>query len=360
MDKNFKAFKKEVWIEILIKCLSIGLAVAFLAVDAVLLPCILYGIDLFVLFYILIALGGFVLGGGIAFLIFRTNDKKIAMRLDKELNLQERVQTAYTFSGQSSDILDLQRNDASRALGGVSLSSLKFANLAALIMSAVIAVTAIAALPVMVGTVPFGLFVPKSEQPDVDPPRDVTDWEWAALDELIIYVQNSKKADATVKSGMVSELVGLRNLLLNGVSQNSLAMFVQNTVTNIRNIVSDANKNGASEEQQALNEEERDYVTNKLYAIFDIPVPGGGDDGTEGSSPNPEEKPPHENDPDYEIGGNDVPFFDPEKGYTTSSDSATRDKYYEIVQRAFEEGTISREEWEYIMATYFADLSKDE
>lgn len=362
MDINFKEFKKEVWTEIIIKCVSFGLAAAFVAVDAVFLPCRLYGINFFGLYYVLIALGGFALGGGIAFLIFRTDDKKIAKRLDRELKLEERVQTAYVFSGQQSDILDLQREDAGKALGGVSLTSLKFANLVALILSAVIAVAAIAALPVTVGTVPFGALVSKSGHVDEDElPRDVTDWEWAALDELIIYVQSSKKADATVKAGMVSELLGLRSLLLNGVSNNSLTMFVQNTVTNIRNIVNDANESGISQEQQDLNNEESDYVTNKLYEIFDIPVPKGGDeiDPDEGGKNPDEEKKPDEN-PGYEIGGNDVPFFDPETGYTTASDSATRNKYYEIVQKAFEEGTISREEWEYIMATYFADLSKSE
>jgi hypothetical protein len=54
----------------------------------------------------------------------------------------------------------------------------------------------------------------------------------------------------------------------------------------------------------------------------------------------------------------DVPFFDPEKGYVTVGD--VRDEYYERVQQALAEGTISKEEWEYIMATYFADLSNKE
>ena len=95
MDENFKKFKRRVWLEILIKCIVCGLAAAFIAVNAVLVPCKLFGIKLLWLFYILIALGGFAVGGGIAFVILRTNDKKIAKRLDSELKLEERVQTAY-------------------------------------------------------------------------------------------------------------------------------------------------------------------------------------------------------------------------------------------------------------------------
>ena len=55
---------------------------------------------------------------------------------------------------------------------------------------------------------------------------------------------------------------------------------------------------------------------------------------------------------------NDVPFYDPEKGYVKLGD--IREEYYERVQAAFDEGAISREEWEYIMITYFADLSNKE
>ncbi|MCH5148138.1 MAG: hypothetical protein J1G05_02075 [Clostridiales bacterium] len=363
MDANFKKFKKKVWLEILIKCISFGLAAAFLAVDAVFVPCRLFRIDLLLLYYILIGLGGFILGALVAFLIFRTNDKKIAMRLDRELGLYARVQTAYEYGGQDSDILDLQRADASAALGGISVKSLRFANIAALILSGVIAAVGIAALPVTASVLP-AIFVPKSDEPPEEPPRDVTEWEWAALDDLIEYVRTTKKADAVVKTGMLLQLESLKGALLNGVSNSSLSAFVENTVANIHNVVKDANDRGISEEQKGLNTEDETYVINKLYEIFNIrPVGDNDGDDTPGSENKPPQDDPGKNpddNPGGEIVGNNVPFFDPETGYTTASNSAVRDKYYEIVERAFEEGTISREEWEYIMATYFADLNKNE
>ncbi|MCH5142800.1 MAG: hypothetical protein J1G07_03710 [Clostridiales bacterium] len=368
MDANFKKFKRKVWIEILIKCISCGLAAAFWAVDAVFLPCKLFGIDLLWLFYILIGVGGFILGALIAFLIFRTNDKKIAMRLDRELGLKERVQTAYEYSGQTSDIHDLQRLNTSAVLGAVSVESLKFANVASLILSGVIAAVGIAAVPVTANNniVPWGIFASKSETPPEEPKREVTDWEWAALDELINYVKSSKKADAVVKTGMLLELENLRGVLVNGVSQSGLSNFVQGTVTNIRNIVIDANeRSGVTDEQKDLNTSEANYVINKLYEIFNLSKsePNEGEENKgPGNSKDPNEGEENEGpgNNNWEIGGNDVPFFDPESGYTTSSNSAIRNSYYELVQRAFEEGVLSREEWEYIMATYFADLSKDE
>lgn len=361
MDGNFKKFKKKVWLEILIKCLSCGLAAAGVAVVAVLLPCRLYGIQLFWLYYVLIALGGFIVGGGTAFLIFRTNDKKIAMRLDKELGLHERVQTAYVFSGQQSDILDLQRTDTSATLGGASAASLHFANLAALILAGVIALVSIPAIPVIAIKVP-PVFAPKTEAPVIpeEPPRDVTDWEWAALDDLIAYVRASKKADTYLKTSMVNALEDLKDVILDGVSQSSLTMFVQSTVSTINNAVTDANgQYGEGNAQKDLNIEEANYVINRLYSIFNIQGIGGGSgDGEGGGSETPTDPDDGSGDgeggPDYEIGEDDIPFFDPENGYVSAREE--RDKYYELVQKALEEGTISEEEWREIMDAYFADL----
>ena len=55
-----------------------------------------------------------------------------------------------------------------------------------------------------------------------------------------------------------------------------------------------------------------------------------------------------------------VPFFDPDKGYVSSGDPEVREKYYSEILKAMLEGTISREEWEEIVATYFADLKDKE
>ena len=359
MDQNFKRFKKRIWLDIVIKCLNYGLAVAALAVDAVMLPCKLCGIELVWLYYILIGLGGFVLGGGISFLCLKTNDKDIARRLDIDLNLEERVATAYAFNGQKSDMLDLQMANTVETLGGISLKALPFKNIAATIMAGVIAVTGIVCIPFIAY---FATPVYAEEAgggPPVDPPREVTDWEWAALDDLIEEVKSSRRADSYTKTGIVTELESLRTVLLGGVSTSGLKMFVESTVTNVRNVVTDANgRVGVSEEQQAGNSEEGNYVINQLYVIFSLQRPNGGENGDDpGKKPGDVETPG--TDPEGPGGKPEenlskVPFFDPELGYVTISEA--REIYYERVQAAFNEGTISREEWEYIITTYFADL----
>ena len=101
----------------------------------------------------------------------------------------------------------------------------------------------------------------------VDPPRPVTDWEWAALDDLIAYVKASKTPG----------------------------------------------ENPGEENPEG---------------------PGGTGTG--------------------ELLIDGVAFFDPERGYVKCGE--VRAEYKEIMQKALQEGTISQEEWEYIMETYFADL----
>lgn len=356
MDENFKKFKKKVWFDILIKCIAAGAAAGLFAVVCTLLPCRLYGVNLLWVYYALIALAGVALGGGAAFLFLRTNDKKIAMRLDKELNLQERVQTAYEFGGAQGDILDLQRVNASSALGSVPLKALPFKNIVATILCGAIALLSIPAIPLIATLVP-PVFASTEEIPEDEKPRPITDWEWKALDELIEYVRASKKADAAARAGMLTPLNGLRTVLLDGVSQASLTGFVQGAVSDIRNGVSDANgRAGITDEQKALNSEEESYVVNRLYEIFSLqPKQDDPENPDNPKDPEDPEDPDNPDDPWGEQDVNSTPFFDPEKGAIKLGDAI--DDYYKEVQKALEDGTISREEWENIMVTYFANLN---
>ncbi len=357
MDGNFDRFRKKVWTDIFVKCLLVAFATGLVTVNAVLLPCKLLGVDLLWVFYVLIALGGFIAGGGIAFACLKTNDKKIAVRLDGELKLDESVQTALEFQSDKGDMPSVQRESTEKRLAAIPVKSLSFGNAVAVAICAVICVLGIISVPVTCKYAPLCFASNGRGGADDDPVRNVTDWEWDALDDLIEYVSTSKKADVNAKTGMLSELNGLKNVLLGGVTQNSLSVFVQNTVNGVRNAVSSAN-DSASDGQKTLNTEEGNYVVNRLYEIFALKKP------TEGTDPNDPDNPNNPDDPNDPSGGNmgtgelnisDVPFFDPDKGYVKLGEA--RDEYYEKLQLALEQGLISREEWEYIMLTYFADLS---
>ncbi|MCM1455658.1 MAG: hypothetical protein NC037_03925, partial [Bacteroides sp.] len=332
-----------------------GFAAGFVAVNAALLPCKLKGIDLLWIYYVLIALAGFLLGGGVAFVILKTNDKKIAKRLDCEFDLKESVQTALEYQDAEGDMLAVQRERVSDALAKIPTKRLAFKHIIATALCGVICLLGIVAIPVTCTYASAGSTETPAPPPPDEPIRTVTDWEWAALDELITYVTNSKKADSVTKTGMLLQLNGLKGALLDGVTESSLAAFVQNTVNGVRNVVKDANaRSGVSEGQKTLNSQEGEYVVNRLFEIFSLsPDSQGGeddnkpDDNNQGSSGG--------NLGTGELNISDIPFFDPEKGFVKMGE--VRDEYYERVQQAFDEGALSREEWEYIVLTYFADLT---
>ncbi len=356
MNEQFRKFKKKVRREIALKCALSAATAAVLAVNAVLLPCLLCKVNLHWAWYLLIAFGAFVLGGGAAFLLLRADDKKIARRLDGELRLSERVQTALYYEGAEGDLPALQRKDTEAALAGLSVKKLPFRNLALTVLLAVVLALGVIAVPVI--AVFAGADGQGSEVP-YDPPREVTDWEWQALDELIEDVKTSERADSFTKTGIVGELEGLRSVLLAGVSQSNLPVFVQNTVGNVRNVVRDANNRDAGDEQKAKNTEEGEYVVKRLYEIFSLS--GGGEDPTPApEKPGEDPSSPGHNTGTGELDVSGVPFFDPDKGYVSSGDPAVREQYYAEIQKAMLEGTISRAEWEKIVAMYFSDLKEKE
>lgn len=361
MNDSFNKFKKRIWIEVIVKCVLAALACAFLIVNIVLLPCLLCGVHLLWVWYLLIALGGFIAGGGVAFLCFRTDDSKIARRLDAELKLSERVQTAYAYRDKTDTMSELQRADAEEALAKIPVSKLKFGNLVVTVVMAVLLVVNVCALPVISVYADVSRGSSGETNEPQEPPRPVTDWEWQALDELIEYVRSSQKADENAKSGMVSALTGLRNVLLGGVSQSSLTSFVRNTVTEIRNAVTEANEqSGVSDEQKQKNSDEEEYVINKLNEIFGLSQGGDNQSGSSGGQKPEQPVSPGNNTGTGELIIDGLPFFDPELGYVSSGDIETRDKYYSIIQQAMLEGTISRSEWELIVAKYFSDLKESE
>lgn len=359
MNDSFNNFKRQAWRNVFIKCALAALTVALWAVNLVLLPCLLAGVHLLWVWYVLIALGGCALGFGVAFAFLRINDRKLAQQLDKELNLAERVQTAYVYKEQQTEMLALQRNDADSALFKASTKRLRFGNIALAIALSVVLALGIVALPVIAVYADVGS---QTEQPPVDPPRPVTDWEWQALDDLIDYVKASVKADEQAKSGMVTALEGLRGVLQNGVSQSGLKVFVQNAITDINNSVGAANeREDISLAQKEDNDAERDYVINRLNEIFALNQADNDPNNPNGSgNDKPEEPPvsPGNNTGTGDLIINGVPFFDPEVGYVSSGDPETREKYYNTIRQAMLEGTISRSEWEYIVSVYFADLQE--
>lgn len=348
MNDNFKKLKKKAWIIAILKCLLVGIAAGLFVTGVALLSCRLAKFDLYVLWYVLFAVGSVLLGAGISFSFFRVTDEKLARELDRSVG-RERVQTALAYQASEGDIYELQRNDAAERLAPVKPA---FTRLWLFLLLPVLAVSLLLC----------GLFIGAAKTPEEEDPYKLTEWQESRLSDLIVYVRDSA-ADEYTKDGTIEQLIKLVELENNGVTGSTIGPFVQDAITKIRAVYAAANgfyPSGEDETeeikaQKQNNSKVGEYVVEELYATFGIEkAPGEGDPpggnmthdpngGEEGPGPVIGEKP-----------GSSERFFDPELGYVSYDEVAS--KYHGIIDSAMDDDLVSSDEWYDIVMLYFQML----
>lgn len=352
----FNKFRRRARRDVWIKSSILGVAAAAFCVGGVLLAAKLAGFSELYCCAGLIALPAV---WGIAYAVLRQSDRRLARRMDRELDLRERVQTMVAFSESEEDMVRIQREDTQRRLAELPTRRLRFTGLAAYILLPVLA----AALCIGAVICPSGAAEPAPDPDVVEtvPPRDITEWEWQALDELIEYVRTSEADETVMKPGVITALEDLRALLLRGVTEESLPMFVSVTVTEVNNLEVEANQRldsaGLSEEvathQKERNTEVARYTVSKLCEIFRVDMPSQPD--------SPDEQEPETSDGEQSwigsgeisMGANDR-MFDADLGYVAYK--TVINEYYAEISKAFHEGALSEDEWYEYLMTYFGYL----
>ena len=123
--------------------------------------------------------------GAVLFFVFKKSDKRLAMELDRIFGLNEKVQTMVQYEAESSEMLELQRQDAESSLATVGLKAYKPGHLwmyfVALILGAALTVSSVVV----------------ENRRDYVPPEEVIPFELSAmkergLEELIKYVEESE------------------------------------------------------------------------------------------------------------------------------------------------------------------------
>ena len=205
MGEGFKKLKRKYLQGVLIKSALLGVSCALIAAGASLLACKLASISLHAGYCVLIAIGAALIGGGITFLVLKPDDKKLAVRLDTEYNLNEKVQTAVAFAGESGAIVEMQREDADARLKNLPKAKFEFAKIWQYFVIAVISL-------VFIFT---GAFVPaKSEEnapanpPIVDPPFALAEEHKIKLNQVIENVGKSE-LDGDTKTAVTAEIYSL-------------------------------------------------------------------------------------------------------------------------------------------------------
>lgn len=201
MGEHFLKFKKKAFAVRLIKSILLGGAVGML-LSGIFLP--LFKFEVIKANPILslpIGVGGALLAGGIGYLLLQNSDKALAKRLDEEFSLDEKVQTMLAFEHSKGTIFNLQRKDANDSLSKVAVKSFKFKRLWIYILCFIIGATSL--------TTGF-LLNPVEEAKEPIPKEEfsLTDIQKVAMQELIVYVNNSQM-QSPYKESVASSLTDL-------------------------------------------------------------------------------------------------------------------------------------------------------
>ncbi len=211
MNESFNKFRKKILIESLIKSFLISLSLAGIAFCGPKLIIHFGKINVhhsFDLILILILTGVFIVSFGISFLIFFPRRLKVAKRLDKELNLNQKVQTMVEFEKEESPMIKLQREDTLNILSNISIK--KFAMKFSLFIFVLVGFALILGVTVVA--------VETYEEPPVvtpgkdEPKYNLDNWTVRALLDLIEVVEKSNVQE-DLKTPVIKDLENLLDVL---------------------------------------------------------------------------------------------------------------------------------------------------
>lgn len=235
--ESFVKLKKKSIISAIIASVIVGVFSALFAVGVVMLSVKLSANRLDWFYYLIIGIGGFIISGGICFIIIKPTDKSVAKRLDDEYGLKERTQTMLEFKEQDSAMLRLQRLDTEERLK--NLPQKKFSQ--ALVKSVFLKIWQYLAVGV-VGVSLFlaGVIVPSRYTPSYDDNFIYNDWDASTLQQLIQDIKNSRTEDK-VKIPVVESLTLLDEALKETTSKSEMRQKVKACASTIDGAVILAN-----------------------------------------------------------------------------------------------------------------------
>lgn len=204
MENNFINFKKKFFLESILKSVGFALSLGLITISLPLLYIKIKGLEFNTLYLILIGLGVSLITFGILFLILRPTNKKVAKRLDKELDLKQKVQTMIEFEKEDTFMANLQRENTMDILSKFSLKSItmKFS----VFFIVLLAITT--SLCITAFAVPNSKDLNPGPTGPVDPDYNLDSWTARAIKDLIDTVKESS-IDETLKTKYVSELENL-------------------------------------------------------------------------------------------------------------------------------------------------------
>ena len=256
--KEFERFKKKMMLQHLIKSILVAVIAG------------LGGAALAILFFHLVAPAGTIVGAiitgvvfaGLGFLAFykqaKPDDKKLALRLDKELNLHEKVATMVEFNGNDNIIAQKQREDAKLQLAA------KPANAVKLRVSAVTVV----AFALTAGVFAGSFFVPKNSTSQFT--GNTSNWS-SIVDAIHSSVDNKIDDNEKKDDNLASQIKEIIDDATDKLENQDDVKDRQDTVDDAKEKIDDAVDQANSKEEigEALKTEEDKALQDLGQALID-------------------------------------------------------------------------------------------
>ena len=261
MGKEFKRLKRYNATWRMLRTMILGLSLVFLSLGALLALDKMHVIQADKLHYV-VALAVTLVAMAVYALIQRKTDQAIAEKIDKEHHLRERVQTMVEDRDQDTAMLQVQREDTEARLKAVRRFGQKRLTLAAHFVLLLLAFGVFA-----VGVVLPVQAVPQPTQP-TEPPYEASEWQKAALEELIAHVEASDML-ATAKEPVVAELWELRDALDTKLTSKNVQLLVVDAIRLAYKVTDEVNSNDEIHDviQRKVLHDQADELAYALGAI---------------------------------------------------------------------------------------------
>lgn len=261
MGKEFKRLKRYNATWRMLRTMILGLSLVFLSLGALLALDKIHVIQADKLHYV-VALAVTLVAMAVYALIQRKTDQAIAEKIDKEHHLRERVQTMVEYRDQDTAMLQVQREDTEARLRAVRRFGQKRLTLAAHFVLLLLAFGVFA-----VGVVLPVQAVPQPTQP-TEPPYEASEWQKAALEELIAHVEASDML-ATAKEPVVAELWELRDALDTKLTSKNVQLLVVDAIRLAYKVTDEVNSNDEIHDviQRKVQHDQADELAYALGAI---------------------------------------------------------------------------------------------
>lgn len=271
MSLQFLKIKRKIRFETILKCSAVSLSLGILVSSILIIIYKSLGLEYNLLYFILIGLGVFIVFDIVLFLIFNPSDVKVAKRIDKQLNLKEKIHTMVEYEGKNGPLVGLQRKDAEDKLASISIKKFKMKFSYYLLI-----------LPLMALAVCATSIIIKAKEPQQPPIEEPISGDPYAILQIRIIIREVEANNVLMpaaKEAFVSHLEELiDNVNVENITRNQEVSFVNQTITEVSNSSSRVNsideiilalKNSNNEDMHALGIAISEYSAETMNSSLD-------------------------------------------------------------------------------------------